>query len=334
MVNPTLTIAIPTFNRNAILFHNLKHLLPQIGKNVNILIIDNCSDIKVEDYLEKKFKIHQNKIKIIRNPVNIGGDANILRCIELCESDYIWILGDDDFPLPDALKKIQKFLEYGDPIWINFYSSNKFLPNRNSEIKTSALISFLKHFDSINELVFISNNIYKTSCIKEGLVGGFLNLHMRVPHLISMLYGIIKSKPMGKYYITKDQLFLSISNNKDKSTSWPLFSMFVNTIMIFQLPIFKSISKELLRLVKGARKNWLSNKYMIAAFWELSSNEGIFKSFQISSHLIINLLIIDRFKYLLSLPLYFFSIFTGSCFWPRKELIKKLYKKLLSNFIK
>ena len=334
MAIPTLTIAIPTFNRNAILFQNLKHLLPQIDKNVNILIIDNCSDIKVEGYLKKKIKIYQNKIRVIRNPVNIGGDANILRCIELCESDYIWILGDDDFPFPDALKKIQKFLEYGDPIWVNFYSFNKFLPNRNSEIKTSTLISFLKHFDSINELVFISNNIYKTSCIKEGLVGGFLNLHMRVPHLISMLYGVIKSKPIGKYYITKDQLFLSISNNKDRSTSWPLSSMFVNTIAIFQLPIFKNISNELLQLLRGARKNWLSNKYMIAAFWELSSNQGIFKSLQISSNVIINLLIIDGFKFLLSLPLYFFSIFTGFYFWPRKELIKKLYKKLLSHFNK
>jgi glycosyltransferase involved in cell wall biosynthesis len=56
MANPTLTIAIPTFNRNAILFQNLKHLLPQIDKNVNILIIDNCSDIKVEGYLKKKLK--------------------------------------------------------------------------------------------------------------------------------------------------------------------------------------------------------------------------------------------------------------------------------------
>jgi glycosyltransferase involved in cell wall biosynthesis len=334
MANPTLTIAIPTFNRGAILFENLKHLLPQVDNNVSILILDNCSDINMEDYLKQKIKIHQSKIKIIRNPVNIGGDANILRCIELCESDYIWILGDDDFPLPDALKKIRKFLEYGDPIWINFYSSNDFLPNRNSEIKASTMISFLKHFDSINELVFISNNIYKTSCIKEGLIGGFLNLHMIVPHLISMLYGVIKTKPIGKYYITKDQLFLSIANNKDGSTSWPLFSLFVNTIIIFQLPIFKDISKELLRLVRGARKNWLSNRYMVAAFWELSSNQGIFKSLQISSHLIINLLIIDRFKYLLSLPLYFFSIFTGFYFWPRKELIKKLYKKLLSNFNK
>ena len=235
--------------------------------------------------------------------------------------------------MPNALKKIKTFLAYGDVIWINFHSAD-FQPKRISETKDNSMTDFIKHLDSISELVFISNNIYKTSCIKEGLVGGFLNLHMRVPHLISMLYGVIKSKPIGKYYITKDQLFLSISNNKDKSTSWPLFSMFVNTITIFQLPIFKNISNELLRLVRGARKNWLSNKYMIAAFWELSSNHGIFKSLQISSHLIINLLIIDGFKYLISLPLYFFSIFTGFYFWPRKELIKKLYKKLLSNFNK
>jgi glycosyltransferase involved in cell wall biosynthesis len=327
MTNPTLTIAIPTFNRNAILLENLKHLLPQLTKHVDILIIDNCSDVDVENYL-KQNKIFDNRIKIVRNTVNIGGNANILRCIEHCKSDYIWILGDDDFPLPDALKKIKTFLAYGDAIWINFHS-NDFQPKRISEVKVCSMVDFFNHLKSINELVFISNNIYKTSYIKKGLSEAYLNMHMMAPHLISMLYGIFKTQPIGNYYIAREELFLSLSNNKDKTTSWSLFRVFIGTTSIFQLPVSKDISKELMRLLRGARKNWLANKYMVAAFWELSSTQGIFKALQMSSHLIINLLLIDRFKYIVSLPLYLFSIFTGSYFWPHKEMIKKVYKKLL-----
>jgi glycosyltransferase involved in cell wall biosynthesis len=174
MTNQTLTIAIPTFNRNAILLANLKHLLPQLTKHVDILIIDNCSDVEVENYL-KQNKIYDNKIKIVRNTVNIGGNANVLRCIEHCKSDYIWILGDDDFPLPDALEKIKTILAYSDAIWINFYSAD-FQPKRISEAKDDSLNDFLKHLNSISELVFVSNNIYKVSCIKEGLSHAYLNI--------------------------------------------------------------------------------------------------------------------------------------------------------------
>ncbi len=333
MTTPTLTIAIPTFNRTQVLIENLKHLLPQIDENIDILIIDNHSDEKVEDNLKELIKNYQNKIKFIRNKANIGGNANVLRCIELCESDYIWILGDDDFPLPTALKKIKFFLAFHDVIWINFHSS-EFQPIRNAEAKVSSLIDFLKHLQSINELVFVSNNVYKVSCIKEGLADAYLNVHMMAPHLVSMLYGVLKTEPIGSYYITRDELFLSLSNNKDKTTSWSLFRVFVGTTSIFKLPISKSISKEIMRLLRGARKNWLADRYMVAAFWELSSTQGIVKAFQISSHLIIDLLLIDRFKYLVSLPLYFFSILTGFYFWPHKELIKNLYKNLLASFNK
>jgi glycosyltransferase involved in cell wall biosynthesis len=328
MSNQTLTIAIPTFNRCSVLLENLKHLLPQIDKNVDILIIDNCSDIEVENFLKQKIKAYDNKIKIVRNTVNIGSNANILRCIEYCESDYIWILGDDDFPLPDALEKIKFFLAYGDAIWINFHS-NDFQPKRISGAKVGSMVDFLNHLESINELVFMSNNIYKTSYIKKGLSEAYLNIDMMAPHLISMLYGVIKSNSIGNYYITRNNLFLSIANNKDKASSWSLFRVFIGTTTIFQLPVSKDISKELMRLVRGARKNWLANKYMVAAFWELSSTQGVIKALQMSSHLIINLLLIDRFKYVVSLPLYLFSIFTGSYFWPHKEMIKKAYKKLL-----
>ena len=55
MTNRTLTIAIPTFNRNAVLIENLKHLLPQLGKHEDILIIDNCYDIEVGNYLKQKY---------------------------------------------------------------------------------------------------------------------------------------------------------------------------------------------------------------------------------------------------------------------------------------
>lgn len=85
-----LTIAIPTFNRNEILEKHIQFLLPQISEECTLLIIDNCSMVSVENtigYLLSKYPLLN--YKIIRNKVNIGGNANILRCVELCETEWL-----------------------------------------------------------------------------------------------------------------------------------------------------------------------------------------------------------------------------------------------------
>lgn len=44
--------------------------------------------------------------RVVRKRANIGANANVLRCFELCETEWIWILGDDDHGLPGAVDKI------------------------------------------------------------------------------------------------------------------------------------------------------------------------------------------------------------------------------------
>ena len=117
-----LTIAIPTFDRNEILLRNIEKILPQMKDWVEIFVVDNHSKIPVSETLD--FLISKNKngcIRILRNSENIGVNANVLRCIEFCESEYIWILGDDDFPVMGALETIHAIIANKDAVWINFY---------------------------------------------------------------------------------------------------------------------------------------------------------------------------------------------------------------------
>ena len=46
-----LTVAIPTYNRNATLKATLEHLLPQWNERCKLLILDNHSDVPVEETL-------------------------------------------------------------------------------------------------------------------------------------------------------------------------------------------------------------------------------------------------------------------------------------------
>ena len=80
-----LTIAIPTYNRNEILYKNIKKLLPQITDECRVVIFDNCSDIPIKGTIEDLVEANSHiDISIVRNRYNIGMTANILKCFEEC----------------------------------------------------------------------------------------------------------------------------------------------------------------------------------------------------------------------------------------------------------
>ena len=76
----SLTIAIPTYNRNNIFRANLEKLLPQVTEECRIIIYDNCSDIPVKDSITDLLNSYSNiDISIVTNPHNVGMTANILK---------------------------------------------------------------------------------------------------------------------------------------------------------------------------------------------------------------------------------------------------------------
>lgn len=48
------------------------------------------------------------QIRYIKNAVNIGGNANVLRAFEVCETEWLWILGDDDVISGESIAVITK----------------------------------------------------------------------------------------------------------------------------------------------------------------------------------------------------------------------------------
>ena len=94
-----LTIVIPTWNRDIFLEKNISYLSDMIkNKNIesiDILIIDNASTDNTSriarDYEEKN-----NFIKYIRNDENIGSINNFIKGINLVNTKYVHLLGDDD----------------------------------------------------------------------------------------------------------------------------------------------------------------------------------------------------------------------------------------------
>src|SRR3954453_15775649 len=100
-----LTIAIPTYNRPTKVRNTLLRLIPQLNDQVFLRILDNHSETDVRTFVQNDITpAVADKIEIIRHKVNIGGDANFQRCFELCETPYIWMIGDDDMVAENAVE--------------------------------------------------------------------------------------------------------------------------------------------------------------------------------------------------------------------------------------
>jgi glycosyltransferase involved in cell wall biosynthesis len=161
---PVLTIAIPTYNRPAQLLNTLSKLLPQLNDKCYLSIIDNHSDVPATERTAELLGQYPNvKYKIHRNHVNIGGDSNIIRCFEYCDTPWLWTVGDDDEILPTAIETIfADIAAHPDVTSINYCSPAANRPARQKASINYGREEFLANTDSFGSLIYITCNIYQT----------------------------------------------------------------------------------------------------------------------------------------------------------------------------
>jgi glycosyltransferase involved in cell wall biosynthesis len=184
-----LTICIPTYNRPEKIGSMLKYLSKTNGiEFANILVLDNHSEIPVIEIYES-LNFNLKNIKIFRNNLNIGGNANIMKCIEFAESEWIWLLGDDDIPLENSLEIINHDIQ-------TEILSNTVILKYSDE---SGRIDHPMCFDNYKSFFnFITNNAYYNN-------------------LLFMSTSVINKKLFCKYYAE------AIDNGLCLCTVYPLF---------------------------------------------------------------------------------------------------------------
>ena len=189
---PKLSIFIPTFYRNTILFENLKFLLPQLNSECKVVVLDNCSDIPVSTTLKDVQLQYPVTIDIITNKVNIGAAANVVRCFELCDTDWLWVLGDDDKPVCNSVQTILEHISlYENSIFINFSSEIK---SREKLFITSKQDEFIELMDSWSNVLFISSGIYNTSVLRKYLRFAYHYIYSMGPHFALLLEALYAEK--------------------------------------------------------------------------------------------------------------------------------------------
>jgi glycosyltransferase involved in cell wall biosynthesis len=248
----SLTIAIPTYNRNTILKNNLSFLLPQINPECKILILDNSSDIPVIDSINDLLKNYPEiDIKVVRNKYNIGLTGNILRCFELCETPWLWILGDDDQVKDGALTQISNDIKkYNDEHFIS-YAWDEPSFKRNKDIITKGIDDLIDSFESIGVILFISTSIYNVTKMSNKMSYGNFFQTTYAPHLVILFMSL---KDNGKCVLSCNQIVINKSEETPISLKWDQIFIY-QIVLLMRLPLhptsiykLKSRLKELTRL--------------------------------------------------------------------------------------
>ncbi|HTX88744.1 MAG TPA: glycosyltransferase family 2 protein [Bacteroidales bacterium] len=112
---PLLTIAIPTWNRAAILEKALERILPQVNdfkEMIELVISDNASTDPTREIIQK-FKTAYPGVRLISflQSSNTGMFGNFRKCRELSGGKYFWLLSDNDYVFPGVISAVVKGLQ-------------------------------------------------------------------------------------------------------------------------------------------------------------------------------------------------------------------------------
>lgn len=204
-----LTIAIPTFNRHSKLLETLNCISLYKGNfPIKITVIDNCSTPPVSEYLSENKYNGFDYTQIYRNNGNIGLGANLLLCFVHTSSEWMWLLGDDDLPLPTCLESIfNEILSTGEnDFLIKFNSQAGAFPDYDINITNEhEFIQFCSNFKYYSNMLFISNSIFRVEAMQKHLRVMFEFTNTLAPHIIGILKNVSENKQIKiiNNYITE-----------------------------------------------------------------------------------------------------------------------------------
>lgn len=139
-----LSICIPTYNRAEHLQNCLNSIIScnsQSDFNYQICISDNHSTDETEEIVRRAQLVLN--IKYHKNARNLGIPRNFLGVVAMADGDFIWMIGDDDLLLPNAISELYCLLDRYqnvDFFYVNsFHLNTEFLKKFSSPFNTENL---------------------------------------------------------------------------------------------------------------------------------------------------------------------------------------------------
>ena len=160
MKSPTVTVIMTVYNAERFLKESILSVINQTLKNLELIIIDDCSTDN-SLILIKKYAKKDNRIIVIVNKENLGPAVSRNIGIKIAKGKYIAILDADDIALPERLKTQCEFLNINVDIFL--VGSGWFVIDEKSKITNRKTLSITKPED-------IKKQIINNNCIHNPTV--------------------------------------------------------------------------------------------------------------------------------------------------------------------
>ncbi|NTE04740.1 glycosyltransferase [Agrobacterium tumefaciens] len=143
-MKPLISVAVCTYNGSLFLEKQLISILNQTYKNIEIVVVDDCSTDNTFEITET-LALKYPQIKSFRNTKNIGFNKNFEKAITLTAGEYITISDQDDIWLENKLQKLMdniknKWLIFSNSEWMdedeNLLGKQTLGANFNLDIRT------------------------------------------------------------------------------------------------------------------------------------------------------------------------------------------------------
>ena len=123
-VAPRLSICLSTFNRAALVWDTLATILPQLGPDVELVLVDAGSTDETPE-VARRAASSSPYVRCVRLPDNLGFDRDFCKAVELARGEYCWLFADDDLIDAGAVGRVKGALAGGpDLVIVNGRAGN------------------------------------------------------------------------------------------------------------------------------------------------------------------------------------------------------------------
>lgn len=105
---PLVSIIMPVYNSEEYILESLGSILNQTYKNMEIIIIDDCSCDRSVEIIKK---VLDNRICLVCNSINLGVAETLNKGLKLAKGKYIARMDSDDIAEPRRIEHQVKYLE-------------------------------------------------------------------------------------------------------------------------------------------------------------------------------------------------------------------------------
>ena len=237
-----LTIAIPTYNRAALLDKQLAWLATAIKgfeSECEIIVSDNCSTDNTPGVVKKWQSVFSNTVFIAnRNRENIGLMPNIAFCLQAAGSKYVWTVGDDDPIEERTLAHVVTTIKRSPSLSLMFLNccgrdknTNKVLvehwfPSDSDEIIVDSKPVFQRYLQgSFGGVLFMTATIYNTELVQQALQ----NWTTSCKNLASQAYWTGFCAAYGNIIVTQDNYLECTmhASSLEENPRWSLMMRYV-----------------------------------------------------------------------------------------------------------